>query len=200
MIRSVVDRLLETSVGYQLNQKLANPTVRLFRGLIETEFKGSENTEIVDIGCGTANYRTCFAGRYTGLDINPAYVTSASERYPDARFAVMNGAKLDLTPNSFDEAISIATTHHLTDAELMSMTEEALRVVRPGGHFHIFDAILPVDGKAIFKRTFFQLDRGRFAREADDLLELVGRRGNVEYHKVVLGLLHDVVYIRVGHT
>jgi SAM-dependent methyltransferase len=196
MIRSLVDRLLETSAGYQLNQKLANPTVRLFKGLIQTAFSESKTKEILDIGCGTGNYRPCFPGRYTGLDINPAYVASASDRYPDAKFAVMNAAKLNLESGSFDEVVSIATTHHLTDAELVSMTGEALRVVRADGYFHIFDAILPVERNA-FKTTFFRLDRGRFPREAGDLLKLVGQCGTVTRNEIRGGLLHDVIYIRV---
>jgi ubiquinone/menaquinone biosynthesis C-methylase UbiE len=187
---------LETSAGYQLNQKLANPTVRLFKGLIQIAFSDAKTKEILDIGCGTGNYRPCFPGHYTGLDINPAYVASASERYPDARFAVMNAANLNLESNSFDEVVSIATTHHLTDAELVSMTGEALRVARAGGHFHIFDAILPVERNR-FKTTFFRLDRGRFPREAGDLLKLVGQCGTVTHKEILGGLLHDVIYVRI---
>jgi len=196
MIRSLVDRLLETPAGYQLNQKLANPTVHLFKGLIQTAFSESKTKEILDIGCGTGNYRPCFPGRYTGLDINPAYVASASERYPDATFAVMDAANLNLESDSFDEVVSIATTHHLTDAELLSMTGEAVRVARPGGYFHIFDAILPVE-KNTFKTTFFRLDRGRFPREAEDFLKLVAQCGTVTHKEILSGFLHDVIYVRI---
>ncbi|HVX75776.1 MAG TPA: class I SAM-dependent methyltransferase [Bradyrhizobium sp.] len=197
MIRSIVDRVLETSLGYQLNQKLANPTVRLFKDLIKTEFPRRENIQILDIGCGTANYRNCFNGKYTGLDINPAYVRLAATRYPDGQFVVMSGAELAFKSETFDEAFSIATTHHLTDDQLVSMAREALRVVRAGGHFHVFDAILPLDGSA-FKSTFFRLDRGRFPREAKDLLGLLQQCGRIEHQKTMTGFLHDVIYISLA--
>ena len=61
------------------------------------------------------------------------------------------------------------------------MTIEALRVVRPGGAFHIIDAILPVSRRAFAKEMFFRMDRGRFPRYLDELTNVRGRAAPMSY-------------------
>lgn len=77
------------------------------------------------------------------------------------------------------------------------MTIEALRIVRPGGAFHIIDAILPLNRRAYAKEFFFRMDRGRFPRQLDELTDVVSRRADVVHRRVLNGPLHDVAYLRV---
>jgi ubiquinone/menaquinone biosynthesis C-methylase UbiE len=199
MLRRLVDRILETPTGYGINRILAGPTTRRLERLIGETVSQTPGRSVLDIGCGTGDYSPMLvgAGSYVGVDINPAYVESARARFPQAQFETMNAAFLDFSAARFDEVISVATTHHLNDKEVAAMTREALRVVRPGGAFHIFDAILPVNPHAYFKTAFFKMDRGRFARKADALIGVVRECGQVTAHKIVLGPLHDVIYVKI---
>jgi ubiquinone/menaquinone biosynthesis C-methylase UbiE len=156
-----------------------------------------EDTSVLDIGCGTGTTSSIVTGRYSGVDINPDYIKFAQRNYPKATFYHMDASKLDLPDEGFDFVTTIATTHHLSDAELEAMTLEALRVVKRGGALHLIDAILPMSPKDYGKEFFFRMDRGRFQRHLSELEAVVSRRANVVRHRVLIGPLHDVAYLRL---
>jgi hypothetical protein len=110
----------------------------------------------------------------------------------------MDASKLSFPSHSFDEAITIATTHHFTDQELVSVVAGTLSVVRGGGAFHIIDAVLPFSSNIAFKTFLLNLDRGRYPRQIEHLVELVSNAGRVATQDVLAGPLHDIAYIRVA--
>lgn len=197
MLRRAIERALEVPAVYSFNQFVGQATVRRYRQFLIEEVACDETTSVLDLGCGTGTTSRLIAGRYSGVDINPSYIEAAQRNFPDARFFAMDCSKLGFPDASFDLATSIATTHHLRDHELETMVLEALRVVRPGGAFHIIDAILPINRRAYAKELFFRMDRGRFARELDELVGVVSRRANVVHKRVLTGPLHDVAYLRI---
>jgi SAM-dependent methyltransferase len=190
-------RVLELAGLYALNQRLGRPTTDRFRALIAGNLPLDTATSILDLGCGTGNYRGCFPGTYTGIDINAAYIEKARATLR-GRFETMDCTALGFSDAGFDEVVTIATTHHLDDAQLARMVGEGLRVCRPGGHLHIIDAILPVSPKFLFKRVWFRLDRGAFPRTVEDLVAGVERAGRVIRRDMLTGPLHDTVYLRVA--
>jgi len=196
MIRKAIERALEHPAIYNINQFFGQSTVRRYRALLAEEVPCDAETSLLDLGCGTGVTAGVVTGRYSGVDINPDYIDTAQRRYPHAKFFAMDCSRLDFADASFDLATTIATTHHLTDAELESMTMEALRVVRPGGAFHIIDAILPINRRAFAKEFFFRMDRGRFPRQLDELTGVVSRCADVIHRRVLNGPLHDVAYLR----
>ncbi|MGH7085097.1 MAG: class I SAM-dependent methyltransferase, partial [Acetobacteraceae bacterium] len=127
-------RFLDAPEIYALNQRVARPTTDRARHLVEAYVR-SEGRLTLDLGCGIGNYRESFHGPYVGIDINPRYVDAACKRFAD-RFEVMDCTDLSFPDASFDEVVTIATTHHLDDSALAKMVREALRVLRPGGHLH----------------------------------------------------------------
>ena len=197
MLRKAIDRALEIPAVYSVNQFMGQATVRRYRQLLAEEVPCNETTSVLDLGCGTGSTARVVVGRYSGVDINPSYIDTAQRRHPHARFFQMDCSKLGFPDASFDLATTIATTHHLNDAELEAMTLEALRVVRPGGAFHIIDAILPLNRRAYAKEFFFRMDRGRFPRQLDELVGVVSRRADVVHRRVLTGPLHDVAYLRI---
>jgi ubiquinone/menaquinone biosynthesis C-methylase UbiE len=197
MLRKAIERALELPAVYSVNQFVGQATVRRYRELLAEEVPCDKTTSILDLGCGTGSTARVVTGRYSGVDINPSYIETARRRHPDAEFFQMDCSKLAFPDGTFDLATSIATTHHLTDAELEAMTLEALRVVRPGGAFHIIDAILPISRRAFAKEFFFRMDRGRFPRQIEELVSVVSRRAEVIHQRVLIGPLHDVAYLRI---
>ena len=193
MLRSF-HQLQESARGYSLTQFFGLPTIRRYRALVRQHVPQDPRRRILEIGCGIGSARPLFTSDYTGIDINPDYIERA-RRNLNGRFYVMDAAQMPFEPNTFDDAISIATAHHLTDEQLSAMISKAATVA---SCIHIVDAILPIRLNSWFKSALFRMDRGRYVRSFDQLREIVGRNARVEYHQVVEGPLHDVCYIRAS--
>ena len=191
-----VHKMLEMPSVYAANQVLGRPTTDRIRKLIAANVKSAVDQEILDLGCGVGAFRDCFSGPYTGIDINPAYMKQARSSLR-GRFAAMDCTSLSFADESFGEVVTIGTTHHLNDSQVAMMAKEALRVCRPGGHFHVFDSILPISPN-LFKTVWYSLDRGRFPRKRDFLLAVLAGAGRLDHYEVMTGPLHDVVYVRLG--
>jgi ubiquinone/menaquinone biosynthesis C-methylase UbiE len=190
-------RLAEGASGYALAQLLAKPTTDRFRALIRKHVNPGPDEELLDVGCGVGNYRSSFACKYTGIDINPDYI-ERSRANLEGRYMVMDATRLEFTDGTFDHVITMAALHHLTDDQVVQMVREATRVCKPSGRIHIIDAILPVTPNFTFKRMVFNADRGEHPREHEHLLGLISKAGRIETSDILAGPLHDVTYIGVS--
>jgi SAM-dependent methyltransferase len=199
MMRAVMApfyRIVEHANGYALAQLLARPTTDRFRALIRKQVNPSPSETLLDVGCGTGNYRSSFACDYSGVDINPDYIQKASSHL-NGRFMVMDCTRLEFEDGTFDHVVSLATLHHLTDEQVIQMVREAVRVCKSSGRVHLIDAILPVTPNFAFKRIVFQLDRGGYPRTYDHLCELIAKAGHINSREIMAGPLHDVTYVGV---
>lgn len=183
-------RLLELPVVYQVNQLIATPTRKLFQKLIERNVPTNTNNRILDIACGLSGYKSFLQGQYVGIDINADYVASAAS--PSSSYSVMDCTALGFRDESFDIAITVALTHHLSPDQLAMMVREALRVTRKDGTVYILDAILPVSPIRPFKTWWFQMDRGNWPRTLKEMQLLIGQNAHIATHEVATGPLHDV--------
>ena len=190
-------RLAEHSKGYALAQLVSRPTTDRFRALIRGQIVLNSNANLLDVGCGTGQYRDCFSCNYTGIDINPDYVRMCGSKL-DGRFLVMDATRLDFEDKTFDHVVSVAILHHLADEQVTQMVREAVRVCKPSGRIHLIDAILPVTSNFTFKRIIFKLDRGQHPREHDHLCGLIAEGGKISSREVMPGPLHDVIYVGVS--
>jgi SAM-dependent methyltransferase len=193
MLRSLY-LLLDTARGYRLTQMLGMPTIRRYQLLVAEHIPQDPSRRILEIGCGVGSARGWFASNYTGIDINPNYIRKA-QREIAGNFHVMDAARMSFGSNTFDDAVSIATAHHLTDEQLSLMVTKAAIVAST---LHVIDAILPISPRHRLKKALFQMDRGRYARTFDELRDIVGRNAQVSAVQLVEGPLHDVCYIRAS--
>lgn len=188
-------RVLELAGGFALHQRLGQPTLERYRRLIARHIGDTTGKHVLDIGCGIGSFRPYFAGPYTGIDINPAYIEKARAS-GNGTFETMDCTRLAFADATFDEVVTIATMHHIDDGEAKRMIAEAIRVCRPGGHFHIIDAILPVARNPI-KTLIFTLDRGDHPRTIDQHLAVIGGAARILEQDVLPGPVHDTAYVRV---
>ena len=184
--------LQDTARGYSLTQLLGGPTISRYRAFVAAHVPQGPTRRILEIGCGVGSARPWFQGIYTGIDINPEYITRAGANF-SGEFRVMDAGHMTFSPDEFDDAVSIATAHHLTDEEVARMVRSALTAA---ASLHVIDAILPISSRAVFKRALFRMDRGRHVRAFEELRAIIDRCARVQYSEAVEGPLHDVCYIR----
>jgi SAM-dependent methyltransferase len=151
--------LLDTARGYRLAQVLGLPTIRRYRSLVREHVPRDPSRRVLEIGCGVGAAREWFADDYTGIDINPDYIRRA-RREVAGNFHVMDAAQMSFGSDAFDDAVSTATAHHLTDEQLSSMITKATSVA---SNLHIIDAFLPISPKQ-------RLEKPCFRWIADDML------------------------------
>jgi SAM-dependent methyltransferase len=84
---------------------------------------------VVEIGCGSRQYRGCFAGRYLGIDLAEHYGSRADVE-ADAHFLPLAAASADLV-------FMVATLLYLRD--MSAVLGEVQRVLRPEGMLAVFD-------------------------------------------------------------
>ena len=196
--KPVLHRILEHPFAYSLNQMLNPWTVAAYRDFVRDKVQRGPETRVLDVGCGVgANWDVLMPCRYTGIDINPAYISEAERRHGRA-FFTMDASALTFADSSFDTAVSVATCHHLSDQTIRAMVSDMKRVLAPGGLFHVIDPVLPARPNAHFKRWLFEHDRGRNQRTRRQMLELFGPLGRIVDQDVVEGPMHDVLYLALA--
>ena len=186
-------RLQDSARGYRLTQILGGPTIRRYRALVRKHVPQAPDRRVLEIGCGVGTARELFGSEYTGIDVNPDYIEQARRTF-GGRFAVMDAGEMTFTADAFDDAVSIATAHHLSDETLALMISKAVTVA---SCLHIVDAILPIARFSPFKAALFRMDRGQHVRTFDQLREIAALNATLEAEDVMLGPMHDVGYVRV---
>jgi ubiquinone/menaquinone biosynthesis C-methylase UbiE len=150
---------------------------------------------VVDVGGGTGAWRRLWpAGcRYVCLDIEMPKLKGFRSKVPSG-FAVLSDAtRMSIATESADVVMFIAVAHHLTDAMLEQVFDEALRVLRVGGKLILLDPVL--NRELLMGRILWRLDRGSYPRTVEELHEKLISRFKVIhwekfaiYHEYVLGI------------
>jgi len=187
-------RLMDIGWVYRFAQLFGRPTVQRYRSLIQKHVPQSADRKLLEIGCGVGSSRPLFVADYTGIDINPDYIRIAKQTL-SGRFEVMDASQMSFAADSFDDAVSIATGHHLSDAQLAAMIRKATGVAAT---LHIIDSILPVSPHAHFKRALFRMDRGQHVRSFGKLRDIVAGNARLHDEEVLTGPMHDVCYLRAS--
>ena len=109
---------------------------------------------VLDVGCGTGTLAIlvkteCPDARVVGLDGDPKALAVARRKVAEAGVGVAleEGLAYELPyPDaSFDRVFSSLVLHHLTREHRLRSLTEILRVLAPGGTFHLLDFGRPVN-------------------------------------------------------
>lgn len=98
--------------------------------------------DVLDIGCGVGNYHKLLSpdlGSLSGIDVSAECVAQAALENPGVRYDSYDGARLPYADASFDAAFTICVLHHVPPRDWQNFVAEALRVLRPGGSFAVFE-------------------------------------------------------------
>ena len=124
---------------------------------------------VVDIGGGTGTVRNLLPDdcRYICLDLEMPKLLGFRSKVSKG-FAVLGDAtSMPIVGGCADLVICKSVTHHLTDTQLEDALNESRRVLRPGGHVILFDAVL--NKRRFAGRVLWRLDRGSYPRLEGDL-------------------------------
>jgi len=110
--------------------------------LLGTRFGDPAALNLIDIGCGVGNYHKLLKphlASLTGVDVAAECVAQAAAENPDVRYDSYDGGRLPYADSSFDAAFTICVMHHVPPADWANFVAEAMRVLKPGGMFAVFE-------------------------------------------------------------
>ena len=200
------------AAGRDVFLPLYDPIVRLMGfDSVRQELVSRANVEagqrILDIGCGTGTLVVKLKRQYTaaqvvGLDPDAKALQRAHIKAARAGVSVeLEQGFADELPYqsaSFDRVFSSFMFHHLNTQERENMLREVLRVLKPGGSFHLVDFTVADASHAFFDRLF--RSHAQMKDNSDErILELLSRTGftnpvKVKEANMLLGLLHGAHY------
>lgn len=200
------------AAGRDVFLPLYDPIVRLLGfDSVRRELVSRANIEagqhILDIGCGTGTLvvkmkRQYTAARVVGLDPDAKALQRAHIKAARAGVSVeLEQGFADELPyqsESFDRVFSSFMFHHLNTQERENMLREVLRVLKPGGSFHLVDFTVADASHAFFDRLF--RSHAQMKDNSDErILELLSGTGftnpvKVKEANMLLGLLHSAHY------
>lgn len=104
----------------------------------------SKHLSILDFGCGIGNSLPYLAhlfpnAKLHGVDVSSESVLLAEQRNPEVSFALLEGGRIPIADHSLDIAFAACVYHHIPPNERALWTAEIRRVLKPGGHFFIFE-------------------------------------------------------------
>ncbi len=98
---------------------------------------------VLDVGCGTGALAERLAGRgyeVVGVDPSEGMLEVLRRRCPAVRAVRASGTELPFDDDSFELVVTVATMHHIAQAQAVRQALiEMVRVSRPGGRILIWD-------------------------------------------------------------
>jgi ubiquinone/menaquinone biosynthesis C-methylase UbiE len=157
---------------YDLLSRLAGVR-KLHRRLIRDADLAS-GQRVLEIGCGTGNLSIAAKRAFPGIvltatDPDPLALRRAHRKSAGIAFERAFAEHLPYDDGSFDRVLSALMLHHVDDEVKATALAEVLRVMAPGGSFHVADFVEHRHG-------FFSHGMGR-AQIATDLASMLGDAG-----------------------
>ena len=166
------------------------------------------NQRVLDLGCGTGTFVVLLKRKYpaaqiVGLDPDPKALNRAKKKVRRAGVSVQLDEgfadELPYDEGTFDRVLSSFMLHHLEEPEREKTLREVLRVLKPGGSFHLLDFAGGEDGaQGLWGRLLNS--HARLRDNSDQrILQLMRRAGFTNVEKVkdgsmLFGLMPTAYY------
>ncbi len=134
----------------------------------------SDAGRILDLGCGTGIYASCFAPEsYLGADLSPEYVAAARRKFPGYRFEVQDACSTTYADGQFDACMISGVLHHLDDELASRMLGEGARITKRTGKVVIWEDVPARHRWNLIGHVIHRLDLGAYIRSPDDYRRLI---------------------------
>jgi len=109
------------SVNYLINKR--NKYSDLYRSEKKFFSKVLSSRSFLDLGCGVGGLSKILSNKvskfeYIGLDVSKKMISKARELYPENKFLIYNGKKINLK-QKVDTSICLGTLHYLSNYKLL---------------------------------------------------------------------------------
>jgi len=164
---------------------------------------------VLDLGCGTGSLavrlkRQNPAVQVVGIDPDPKALNRARAKAQRAAVSVEFeqgfADELPYEGGSFNRVFSSFMFHHLNEAGREEALREVLRVLKPGGSFHLLDFVSNHEGSHGFLRRFFN-SHAELKHSSDErLVQAMSSTGFSKAEKVkseskLFGLLRTAQFV-----
>jgi 2-polyprenyl-3-methyl-5-hydroxy-6-metoxy-1,4-benzoquinol methylase len=142
--------------------------------LVNEYIRPTSSDQILDIGCGSGNMVPFLPeGKYIGIDANPSYIASATQRYGyRGEFICDHVAGMRTEQfGAFEIVLALGLVHHLDDTEASELFRLGFNLLKPGGRLITTDICI-TPGQSFLARYLLERDRGRFVRTESQYLAL----------------------------
>jgi ubiquinone/menaquinone biosynthesis C-methylase UbiE len=109
---------------------------RLIPRLLKRNGLGGKNLDLLDVGCGIGVIHPLLRSEFrsvSGVDVSVESISEASRRFPENRYLSYDGHTLPAADGSYDVTMAICVFHHVPPASWQNLSNEMMRVLRPGG-------------------------------------------------------------------
>ena len=171
------------ALGFGALTRLYDPVVRLttrertFKRRLLEQASIAPGERVLDLGCGTGTLavqakRAQPGAEITGVDADPEMLAPARRKAEEAGVEIaLDEGLADALPYpdaSFDKVLSSLLFHHLPRETKAAAAREVVRVLKPGGEFHVADFGRASDPLARAQFLFVQVFDG-FENTADNV-------------------------------
>ena len=201
MLMSLAKRTLAVPIVFETYQTLVGAP-GCHRRFIREYVEPRAGETILDVGCGTGASLAFLPkpNRYTGVDIDEAYIARARAQHghEGSFFAADATVSIPQFAGPFDRVFAFGVLHHLSDHQVAGLIGNLATWLKPGGSFTSIDPcfISPQNAIAGF---LIRHDRGQFVRTPEALnglfagsfagdAEVVTDMLRVPYSQVILRL------------
>lgn len=132
---------------------------------LKSGLRSLEYLKVLDVGCGLGECSAVNKGSYVGIDNSFPRIAYAAHCYPKHTFFVADAVQIPFASKTFDLALLIDTSHHLTDEEFATVLKELKRISRR--YIVVSDPVVYERQNALSK-FFYKLDRGACFRTEQD--------------------------------
>jgi SAM-dependent methyltransferase len=150
----------------------------LRRKVMQSHVRAKPGDKVIDIGCGPAQVLSWLPDvQYLGLDINPAYIASATRRHGNKGIFVVGHTKSlqhDLRFKDADIVIAFGVLHHLDDQDAAHCIRFAYEALKKRGRFVALDACW-IPNQGVLSRYIMSNDRGQNIRTEQQYRQLASK-------------------------
>ena len=170
---TLLHRIAARHVAYDVIQRAAGASVVYAH--VSPWLRFAPGALVLDVGGGTGTLKAQFApgARHVCVDLERPKLEGYVRKFDDARPIQGEATALPVRGGAADAVTLALVTHHLTDAQLSAVLDEAARVLTPSGVLILYDAVwLPARPAG---RLLWKYDRGSHPRTVDQLTLAVRR-------------------------